>query len=71
MMERGVIDRFEGEIAVIEIGGGTRDFQRSLLPKNAKPGDSVIMEDGAIRIDEAGTKRRKKDIDALMDELFE
>jgi hypothetical protein len=71
MMERGVIDRFEGELAVIELGEGTRDYPRSLLPKKAKPGDSVIIEDGAIRLDEAGTKKRKKEIDQLMEDLFE
>jgi hydrogenase maturation factor len=72
MMVHGVIDRFEGEFAVIEVGTTTRDYARSLLPKNAKVGDSVIIEeDGSIRLHEADTKRRKQEIDQLMDELFE
>jgi hypothetical protein len=72
MMERGVIDRFEGELVVIEFGDKTRDISRSLLPKNAKAGDSVVLDkDGSIRVDQADTKKRTKEIDKLMDELFE
>lgn len=71
-MERGVIDRFEGEIAVIEVGSTTRDYPRSSLPAKAKQGDSVIIEeDGSIRVDESDTKYRIKEIEQLMDELFE
>lgn len=71
-MERGIIDRFEGDdIVVIEISQSTRDYPRAALPQGAKPGDSVIIEDGVIRLDESDTKKRKKEIDALMDELFE
>jgi hypothetical protein len=72
MMERGVIDRFEGELAVIEFGDKMRDISRSMLPKNAKVGDSVVVDkDGSIRVDQADTKKRTKEIDELMDELFE
>jgi hypothetical protein len=71
-MYHGVIDRFEGELAVIEVGNKTRDYARALLPKNAKVGDSVVIaDDGSIRLDEADTKKRKKEINELMDELFE
>jgi hydrogenase maturation factor len=71
-MDHGVIDRFEGELAIIEVGNKTRDYACSLLPKNAKVGDSVVIAgDGSIRLDEADTKKRKKEIDELMDELFE
>jgi hydrogenase maturation factor len=72
MMVHGVIDRFEGEIAVIEVENTTRDYKRSLLPKNAKVGDSVVIhEDGSVHLDGADTRKRKKEIDTLMDELFE
>ncbi|MFC5467214.1 DUF3006 domain-containing protein [Cohnella suwonensis] len=70
-MEHGVIDRFEGELAVIEIAGTTCDFRRSDLPSEAKPGDAVVVENGIVRLDERGTQERKNDIDRLMDELFE
>lgn len=72
MMERGVIDRFEGDIVVIEVGKSTRDYPLASLPTSAKPGDVVIIiEDGEIRLDESQTTKRKKEINDLMDELFE
>ncbi len=70
-MERGIVDRFEKEIVVIEIGGKTRDFPKAVLPRNVKIGDSVILENGEIRIDAIETSKRKKEIESLMDELFE
>ncbi|QMV40343.1 DUF3006 domain-containing protein [Cohnella cholangitidis] len=70
-MERGIIDRFENDIVVIEVGGSTRDFPKASLPRNAKVGDSVIIDNGEIRIDRIETANRKKEINSLMDELFE
>ncbi|MCD9024295.1 DUF3006 domain-containing protein [Cohnella sp. NL03-T5] len=70
-MERGVIDRFEGEMAIIEIGGITKDFPRASLPHGIKAGDAVILEDGEIRLDSRETARKKQEIQQLMDELFE
>lgn len=70
-MERGVVDRFEGDIVVIEINGVTRDFPRSILPREIKAGDSVIIDNGEVRQDCVDTIQRKTEINRLMDELFE
>jgi hydrogenase maturation factor len=71
-MERGVIDRFEEEVAIIEINGGmTREVSIASLPDDAKIGDAIIIEDGEIRLDSSETDKRKKEIQHLMDELFE
>ncbi|WP_336775328.1 DUF3006 domain-containing protein [Paenibacillus sp. MMO-58] len=71
-MKRGVIDRFEGDLAVIEVDGDTIDVAKALLPKKARVGDAIIIEaDGTFRIDKEATKKLRKEIDALMDELFE
>ncbi|MFC4305693.1 DUF3006 domain-containing protein [Cohnella boryungensis] len=70
-MERGIIDRFEGDIAVVEVDGSTRDYVRSKLPRGAQAGDAIVIENGEIRLDEAAKEKRKRDIDRLMDELFE
>jgi hypothetical protein len=70
-VERGIIDRFEGDIAVIEVDGEARDYARSKLPRGAQAGDAVVIENGEIRLDEAANEKRKRDIDRLMDELFE
>ena len=35
-MEKGIIDRFEDNLAVIEFGEEMRDIPRNELPKNAE-----------------------------------
>ncbi|QJD88086.1 DUF3006 domain-containing protein [Cohnella herbarum] len=70
-MERGVIDRFEDETAVIEVDGTTRDFPRASLPNEAKVGDVVVIDNGEIRLDRQDTSKRNSEINRLMDELFE
>ncbi|WP_141993118.1 DUF3006 domain-containing protein [Bacillus sp. B4EP4a] len=70
-MVQGIIDRFEGKIAVVEIeGGDMKDFPKSALPKGAKVGDMLIIGN-TITISKEGTKQLRKEIDDLMDELFE
>ncbi|GMK49129.1 hypothetical protein PghCCS26_62590 [Paenibacillus glycanilyticus] len=72
MEKRGVIDRFEGNIAVIEIDGETVDVDKALLPKKVRVGDAIIIgEDGIYHVDMEATKKLRKEIDVLMDELFE
>ena len=71
-MKQGIIDRFEGKIAVVEIDGGDmKDFPKSSLPKGAKVGDMLIIDGDAITVSKEGTRKLKKEIDDLMDELFE
>jgi hypothetical protein len=69
-MERGVIDRFEGEVAIIEINGKTMEFPRESLPNDFKVGDAIIIENGVVRLDRSETANRKKEIQQLMDELL-
>ncbi|MFE4145295.1 DUF3006 domain-containing protein [Peribacillus sp. YIM B13472] len=71
-MVQGIIDRFEGKIAVVEIeGGDMKDFPKISLPKGAKVGDMLIIDGNTITISKEGTKQLRKEIDDLMDELFE
>lgn len=70
-MRKGVIDRYEGDYAVVEFDGETEDILKSELPEEAKTGDTLIFEDGTVRVDTADTAKRKKEIEDLMDELFE
>ncbi|OKP84345.1 pyruvate kinase [Paenibacillus helianthi] len=70
-MRKGIIDRFEGEYAVIEFDGKTEDILKSELPAEVKTGDTLIFEDGKVIIDTEDTDSRKEEIDSLMDELFE
>jgi hydrogenase maturation factor len=70
-MERGIIDRFEGDIAVIEIDGVTRDLPRADLPHDVRVGDVLLFVNGEIQLDQEETNQRKQKIQKLMDELFE
>lgn len=70
-MQKGIIDRFEGDLAVIEIEDSTIDVPRKKLPFNAQIGDQLIIDGNHITIDKKATKKLRKDIDALADDLFE
>lgn len=64
-----IIDRFEGDWAIIEYEDGkTFQIPKKLLPKG-------ISEGAVIRIafyeDEDATAERRKKVDKLLDELFE
>lgn len=63
-----IIDRFEGEMAVIEYDGGIFDIPRNLLPAEVKEGDVLEF---SISIDKKATEERKKKIGELMSEVFE
>ena len=61
-----IIDRFEGNYAVVEIDVGKFvNIPKILLP-NAKEGDVIKMEK-----DKKETKNRKKNIQKLMNDVFE
>ena len=65
-----VIDRFEGDKAVIEFsqdnGRLLFDIPRAILPKGAKEGDIIKLS-----VDRMATQKRKDRIESLSDELFE
>lgn len=62
-----VIDRFEGNQAVIEFNGKTFTIPRELLPADAKEGDVLRL---AIEVDSAATADRLKRVKSLEDRLF-
>ena len=68
---KGIIDRFEEDIVVVEIDGVTQDFEKQLFPKAAKPGDFIEIKGNQVTILEAETEKRRKEIEELMDELWE
>ncbi|GAB6136879.1 DUF3006 domain-containing protein [Halanaerobaculum tunisiense] len=61
-----VIDRFEGNKAIIEYENQTFDIPKKILPTKAKTGD--IIE---IVINKERTNKRQKEIDELKEDLFE
>lgn len=70
-MRRGIIDRFEGDIAVVEFNGVTEDISRVELPIDCEIGDVLVFNNEEITVDKTGTANKRKEIDDLMNELFE
>ncbi|MEN1759632.1 DUF3006 domain-containing protein [Anoxynatronum sibiricum] len=67
-----VIDRFEGQDAVVETHAGWLRINRNLLPVNVVEGDLIIpLEDGTWQIDVEGTAARRRLIQKKMDRLLE
>ncbi|MCX7795701.1 MAG: DUF3006 domain-containing protein [bacterium] len=64
---RFVIDRFEGDIAVL-VNDVTINIPKSILPEYAKEGDIVIIE---LRIDREETEKLKREIKNKIDRLIE
>lgn len=61
-----VVDRIEGDYAILELElGKFVEIPRILIPK-AKEGDIV-----KIIVDKSGTKKRKKQMAEMVDNLFE
>lgn len=70
IMEKYIIDRFEGEIAVLEKeDGGCIDVSRDVV-NGAKEGDVLLFENGIYKILPEETALRKKRIEEKMKKLF-
>ncbi len=65
---KGIIDRFEGEFAVVETDGGFVNVPKAKLPAEANEG-AVIDLDNFLVDNETETERTEK-IRGMMDELF-
>jgi len=66
-LKKLIIDRFEGNWAVLELPDGTTfNFPRSLLPSEAKEGDVLKFD---VSVDREETEKRRKQARKLLDEL--
>lgn len=69
---KGIIDRFEGEYAVIELENlKVINIPKDYLPQNVKEGDVVVIKDNECYIDIEETQRRKERIEKIFEDLFE
>jgi hypothetical protein len=68
---KAVIDRFEGEYAVLDIEGRIENIKSSEIPGKAREGDVLVKKGDKWIIDREATKNLKKEIDDLADELWE
>lgn len=68
---RVVIDRFEGELAVMELEDGYKNIPRKMLPPEAREGDVLVFRDERWIIDPEVSYERKEKIEKLAAELWE
>lgn len=57
-----ILDRIEGEIAVIETDTGRLELPRQQLPPEAREGDVLVQSADRIRTDPEETSRRRERI---------
>jgi Protein of unknown function (DUF3006) len=62
-----ILDRIEGEWAIVEFGRLTFDIPAGLIPKDAKEGDTLEVN---ILVNQENTDERKAKIDDLASRLF-
>lgn len=66
---RLIIDRFEGDYAVVETDSGSIDIPRGELPDNAKSGDVLKKTADGFIIAETETRERRNKILKMMKRL--
>lgn len=62
-----IIDRFEGEYALIEMNWRIFHIPKVLLPKGAKEGNVIQIQ---ITIDKEATEKLKESTEKMADSLF-
>ena len=68
---KGIVDRFEGSFAVIEIDGECKDIPRDQVDRAVKTGDVVKYENGKWITDKDATQLAEEGIKRLADEVWE
>jgi len=68
---KGIIDRFEEGFAVVEIEGKTKDYPKDIFPREIQVGDVVYITGEKVEIDRRETKKLAKEIEDLMNEVWE
>lgn len=67
-----IVDRFEGDYAVLLEENQTREVPRQALAADIREGDAVFPDtDGIWKKDAAATEKRKAQIAKRMDALWE
>lgn len=63
-----IVDRFEGDYAVIEYGDKVLNLPKVFLPAEAREGDVL---DVIIMLDDSETNKLKAEIEKLVDDVWE
>jgi len=71
VMKEYILDRFEGDVAVLELGGGEfMDVDKSLIDFFAQEGDVLLFDGERYFIDHQKTDERKKEMRAKFESLI-
>ena len=69
---KGIIDRFEGDYAVVEFEGRKMvDIHKRFLPAGLKEGNAIRGANGVYVFDELETERIRKETKGMFDKLWE
>lgn len=67
-----ILDRFEGQYAILEIGDKIEKIARQLVPEQAREGDILVYHNNERWvIDTKATLERKEQITKLAEQLWE
>lgn len=67
---KGIVDRIEGKIYVIEVNGVTTDVHRNKVAAGVKPGHAVELIKGIWVADATATKLREQKSKQLIDDVW-
>lgn len=65
-----VIDRIEGEYAVVEKDGEMVDIPLYMLPEDVREGDVLKILDGEYIIDNTSAEEQKEELFSRLENLF-
>lgn len=66
-----IIDRFEGDYALLEDNDNHYEIKKSELPENCREGDVITSKDGMYIVDTEQTNQRREAIKRLQRSLWE
>lgn len=68
---KAIIDRFEGELAILEVDNQYKTVLRTMLPAQAREGDILVPDKGEWVLDLEATRKRRERIEKLAGELWQ
>ncbi|WP_028392364.1 DUF3006 domain-containing protein [Bacillus cihuensis] len=68
---KGIIDRFEGDLVVVEVDGKTINVPKKLVDSKVKVSDVVELVNEKWMVNEAETEKRRKKIKSIMESVWE
>ncbi|WP_409302411.1 DUF3006 domain-containing protein [Peribacillus sp. SCS-155] len=69
-IQKGIIDRFEGEYGIVNIKGEHEGIPINLFPAESKPGDLIEIDGTMITIIDNETERLAAEVEELLDDVL-